>query len=234
MSVINAYDRQNNLLLKDPIVATKRYLLIKRIFDLAVCIFILPPLLAVMAIVALVIKLDSPGPAIFIQERIGRGGKPYRMYKFRSMRFDHDDQADREFMNSYISGGAVQKQIPSSDQPAYKPDHKASITRVGKILRKTSLDEAPQIFNVLKGEMSIVGPRPNVPWEVEAYHWWHTERMEVIPGITGLAQVRGRSGLQFDTLVRYDIEYVRKRSMKLDMKILWWTVLTVLSGKGAG
>jgi len=234
VSVPKTYGQSDDLLSKDPFVVTKRYLFFKRIFDIVVCLIVLPPSLLMMALVALVIKLDSPGPAIFIQDRIGRGGKSYRMYKFRSMRFDYADQADREFMRSYVSGNTDQKQNSHDDEPSFKPNHRASITRVGRILRKTSLDETPQLFNVLKGEMSLVGPRPNVPWEVEAYRWWHTERMEVVPGITGLAQVRGRSGLQFDTLVRYDIEYVRKRSMALDLKILWWTILTVFSGKGAG
>ncbi len=100
-------------------------------------------------------------------------------------------------------------------------------------MRKTSLDELPQIVNVLRGEMSIVGPRPNVPWEVEEYRPWHHERFEVVPGITGLAQVRGRSNIDFISLVRYDIEYVEKRSLILDLKILWWTAKGILGGRGA-
>jgi lipopolysaccharide/colanic/teichoic acid biosynthesis glycosyltransferase len=104
---------------------------------------------------------------------------------------------------------------------------------VGRILRKTSLDELPQILNVLKGEMSLVGPRPNVAWEVEAYRSWHHERLEVLPGITGLAQVRGRSAISFDHIVRYDVEYVEKQSLALDFKVLCWTLMAVFSRAGA-
>ena len=100
-------------------------------------------------------------------------------------------------------------------------------------MRKTSLDELPQLINVFKGEMSFVGPRPNVPWEVEEYRGWHKERFEVLPGITGLAQVRGRSGIPFDEIVQYDIEYIRKQSLMLDLQVLWWTVSSVLFGDGA-
>ena len=126
------------------------------------------------------------------------------------MHADHDAQADRDFMCAHVEGFPVHTQDDCGNV-TFKPDHRAHLTRVGRLLRKTSLDELPQIFNVLKGEMSIVGPRPNVPWEVQSYHWWHTERMNVLPGITGLAQVRGRSTLQFDNLVRFDIQYVRRQ-----------------------
>jgi lipopolysaccharide/colanic/teichoic acid biosynthesis glycosyltransferase len=115
----------------------------------------------------------------------------------------------------------------------YKPIQAAQITRVGRILRKTSLDELPQMINVLRGEMSLVGPRPNVPWEVDVYRQWHHERLEVLPGITGLAQVRGRSCIRFDSIVNRDIEYIEQRSLSLDLKILWWTFLTVVGNKGA-
>jgi lipopolysaccharide/colanic/teichoic acid biosynthesis glycosyltransferase len=104
---------------------------------------------------------------------------------------------------------------------------------VGRILRKTSLDELPQLINILKGDMSIVGPRPNVPWEVEEYRAWHYERLEVLPGLTGLAQVRGRSSISFDRIVQYDIEYVRNQSPLMDLKILWWTFLAACTGAGA-
>jgi len=115
----------------------------------------------------------------------------------------------------------------------YKPIKVDFITKVGRILRKTSLDELPQIFNVLKGEMSIVGPRPNVLWEVDEYRQWHHERFEVLPGMTGLAQVRGRSCIDFKSLVRYDIEYIENQSLALDIKILWWTFISILKAKGA-
>lgn len=232
MNMAQSRNGNFNVIPDDPVNRQKGYLRAKRLFDIVVCVLFLPIALCIMGAIALLIKFDSPGPVIFVQERVGKGGRRYKMYKFRSMVYGHNDRADRAFMKSYISGESVSN--TEGTAPSFKPNHRASITRVGNILRKTSLDEAPQLFNVLKGDMSLVGPRPNVPWEVDEYRWWHTERMEVLPGMTGLAQVRGRSGLHFDTLVRYDIEYVRKRSFKLDLKILWWTVLTVISGQGAG
>jgi lipopolysaccharide/colanic/teichoic acid biosynthesis glycosyltransferase len=115
----------------------------------------------------------------------------------------------------------------------HKPIQASEMTRVGRLLRRTSLDELPQIINVLKGEMSLVGPRPNVPWEVEEYKEWHKERLEALPGITGLAQVRGRSDITFDAIAKHDIEYIQQQSLLLDLKILWWTVLSVILADGA-
>jgi lipopolysaccharide/colanic/teichoic acid biosynthesis glycosyltransferase len=152
------------------------------------------------------------------------------MYKFRTFRCDYDDQHDREFMKDFVKGHISQ----SSDSKSLCKPITKQITRLGQILRKASLDEIPQLINVWRGEMSIIGPRPNVPWEVEAYEDWHRERLDALPGITGLAQVRGRSSISFDSIVHYDIEYIKKQSLKLDFKILWWTVSWVVSGKGAG
>jgi lipopolysaccharide/colanic/teichoic acid biosynthesis glycosyltransferase len=223
--------------------------------DVAFCISALPVAFPLMAICAMAIRIDSPGPVLFVQERIGRGGRRFRMYKFRTMRSDLDDTWHRAFMTDFVSGrvGDDEGQDGRDDgfhcpalKPAgagssgenqgiavYKPAQSSDVTRVGRILRKTSLDELPQVFNVLIGEMSLVGPRPNVPWEVEVYRGWHYERLEVLPGITGLAQVRGRSGIPFDHIVAYDIEYVERRSLALDLKILGWTLFNVLSGTGA-
>lgn len=208
------------------------YRFIKRMMDLAMCIVSLPLAVPVMLLIAVAIVIDSPGAPIFVQYRTGRRGKLFRMHKFRTMQSDHDDRGDRAFMQAYISGRVASSEMPT--QPLYKPKNGHHITRVGRFLRRTSLDELPQIIDVLRGEMSVVGPRPNVPWEADVYQWWHEERLSVLPGITGLAQIRGRSNISFDLLVRYDIHYVRNRSLKLDLKILWWTVLAVLSGKGAG
>jgi lipopolysaccharide/colanic/teichoic acid biosynthesis glycosyltransferase len=208
------------------------YVFFKRVIDLAVCLVILPIAAIVMLGIALAVKLDSPGPVFFVQERIGRGGKRFRIYKFRTMRHNHDDRADRAFMQAFISGKVVQTEMPT--RPRYKPDNYGSITRLGYILRKTSLDEIPQIINVFRGNMSLVGPRPHVPWEVDAYKWWHEERLWALPGITGLAQIKGRSDLSFDLMARYDIEYVRNQSLALDLNILRWTVMSVLFGRGAG
>ncbi len=207
------------------------YTVAKRAMDVMLCILSLPMVLPLMLLSALAIALDSEGPIFFIQERIGKGGRPFKMYKFRTMQHNLDDSNHRAFMKAFVAG-----QIGSDDdegQEIYKPIQASQITRVGRVLRKASLDELPQLINVLKGEMSLVGPRPNVPWEVEEYRGWHNERLEVLPGITGLAQVRGRSGISFDRIVKYDVEYFEKRSLVLDIQILWWTVTSVLGGKGA-
>ena len=210
------------------------YRFVRQVLEFALCVAFLPVFLIVMAAIAVAIRLESPGPAIFVQTRIGKGGHRFSMFKFRTMRHDYDPGADREFMKAYVAGRPSRNGSNAGEEHLNKPEHKAHITRVGRILRKTSLDELPQIINVLRGEMSLIGPRPNVTYEVEAYQGWHQERLEVLPGITGLAQVRGRSSLAFNSIVRYDIEYVRKQSPKLDLQILWWTVLQVLSRRGAG
>jgi lipopolysaccharide/colanic/teichoic acid biosynthesis glycosyltransferase len=232
----------------------KDYQIAKRVMDVALCLLALPVALPLMAICALAIRIDSPGPIFFIQERIGRGGRRFRMHKFRTMQHNLDDSLNRAFMKAFVNGqiggdGAGGKDgsfhclsAKTSVNPLlgnngngriYKPIQDSQITRVGRILRKASLDELPQILNVLKGDMSLVGPRPNVPCEVDEYRSWHHERLEVLPGITGLAQVRGRSGISFDRIVKYDIEYVEKQSPALDLKILWWTLVAVLLGTGA-
>ena len=205
----------------------------KYVLDVFLCLILLPLALVLMAIIALAILLDSGRPVVFIQERIGRGGQRFRMFKFRTLVKDHSLASDREFMTAYIQG-KNNRRNGSTKPVIHKPFEASHVTRVGRILRRTSLDELPQMFNVVRGEMSLVGPRPNVPWEVEAYRRWHIERLEAMPGITGLAQVRGRSGLTWDQMARYDIEYVRKQSVWLDLKILWWTVESMVSGRGAG
>jgi lipopolysaccharide/colanic/teichoic acid biosynthesis glycosyltransferase len=208
----------------------KGYQIAKRVMDVALCLLAMPLVLLLMAICALAILLDSPGPALFVQERIGKGERRFRMYKFRTMYHNLDDSHHRGFMKAFVNGEIGDGK---NDGAIYKPVRASQITRVGRILRKTSLDELPQLINVLRGEMSLVGPRPNVPWEVEAYRSWHNERLEVLPGITGLAQVRGRSGLIFDSIVKYDIEYIERQSLALDLKILWWTLISLFFGRGA-
>ena len=208
----------------------RRYRIAKRLLDLTVSLLFLPLALIVMFICAVAIALDSPGPILFVQTRVGKGGHRFKLYKFRTMRHDCDTSSHRTFMKAFVSGKVNNV---TTGKAVYKPFSDRQLTRVGRILRKTSLDELPQLFNVIKGEMSLVGPRPNVPWEVEEYRGWHKERMEVLPGITGLAQINGRSGITFDQIVRYDIKYIEKQSLKMDLQILWRTAASVLAGKGA-
>jgi lipopolysaccharide/colanic/teichoic acid biosynthesis glycosyltransferase len=208
----------------------KGYQIAKRAMDLALCLLAMPLVLPLLALCALAIRIDSLGPVLFVQERIGKGGRRFRMYKFRTMQHNLDDGPHRDFLKAFVNGRVGGDENGGA---LYKPFQASQITRVGRILRKTSLDELPQLINVLRGEMTLVGPRPNVPWEFEEYRGWHKERLEILPGITGLAQVRGRSGITFDSIVKYDIEYIEKQSLAMDLKVLWWTAISVLFGTGA-
>ncbi len=206
------------------------YHTIRRSLEIGFCLLIAPVAAILFLLIAFAIRLNSRGPVLFIQERIGKGGRAFKMIKFRTMQHNVDRDSHRVFMKAFVNGQAETE----GENAVFKPFQKSHITGVGRILRKTSLDELPQLINVCKGEMSLVGPRPNVPWEVEEYQSIHQERLEVLPGITGLAQVRGRSGISFDRIVEYDIEYIENQSLGMDVKVLWWTVASVLFGKGAG
>jgi lipopolysaccharide/colanic/teichoic acid biosynthesis glycosyltransferase len=206
------------------------YRIAKRVMDLILVLLALPALLPLTILCMLAVRLDSPGPVFFIQERVGKGGRRFRIYKFRTMYHNLDNSAHKTFMRAFVNGEIGKN---GTGKTIYKPFRESQVTRAGRILRKTSLDELPQLINVLKGEMSLVGPRPNVPWEVEEYRGWHKERLEVLPGITGLAQVNGRSGVDFDTIVGYDVEYIRRQSLGLDLQILWQTMVSVIGGQGA-
>jgi lipopolysaccharide/colanic/teichoic acid biosynthesis glycosyltransferase len=223
---------------------------LKRIIDILATLVTLALLWPLLLAIAVLIRLDSPGPALFIQKRIGKEGRPFQIFKFRTMSHSLDDSAHRKFMQAFVRGDIAklaqfahrQRNTFASRSEStgrhtsgtvYKPFSESQVTRIGHILRKTSLDELPQLLNVLKGEMSLIGPRPNVPWEVEAYKTWHRDRLSVLPGITGLAQVSGRSAIDFDTIARYDIEYVRRVSLGLDLRIVIKTVSSVISGNGA-
>lgn len=212
------------------LIRRRGYRIAKRLFDLTVVLLVLPFVLILTLICVVLITLDSPGPVFFVQDRVGKGGRRFKLYKFRTMHYNLDESEHRAFMKAFVNG-KVDKLASSKE--VYKPFNDRHVTWVGHILRKTSLDELPQFFNVIKGEMSLVGPRPNVPWEVEEYRGWHKERLEVLPGITGLAQINGRSSNTFDRIVRYDIEYIERQSFIIDLRILWWTVISVLEGKGA-
>ncbi len=187
-----------------------------------------------MFVTALMIKLDSPGPIIFKQIRQGEKGARFGFLKFRSMVSNCDDTAHRQYVTNLIKGELAKIDQGNGQEPLYKMKSDPRITRVGKIIRKTSIDELPQLFNVLKGDMSLVGPRPPLPYEVERYEPWHLRRiLEVKPGITGLWQVDGRSKTSFDDMVRMDLRYVQNWSLWLDIKILLKTVRAVIRPNGA-
>ena len=205
------------------------YRRLKRLFDLTLCGVALLVSWPAILIVAALIKLESPGPIFYIHDRVGKGGRPFKMYKFRTMHHNIRRDAHREYMKAYVNG----KTPHTATNGVFKPFRDDQVTKIGRILRATSLDELPQILNVLRGEMSIVGPRPNVLWEVEEYQGWHKERLEVLPGITGLAQVRGRSGLSFNEIIWHDLRYIERQSLWLDIQIIWWTLTAVLQRKGA-
>lgn len=190
----------------------------------------------VMLLTAAAVRLGSPGPVIFRQTRLGQGGRPFSFYKFRSMFVNGDDRIHRQYVEKLIKGEHAQ--IDQADgaggQPMYKMVRDPRITWVGRIIRRTSIDELPQLFNVLKGDMSLVGPRPPLPYEAQNYQSWHLRRvLEVQPGITGLWQVEGRSKVTFDEMVRMDLRYVRDCSLTLDLQLLMRTARVVMRCDGA-
>jgi len=204
--------------------------LIKRAIDIAGSLAALILLSPLLFAVAIAIKLTSKGPTLFKQTRVGQYGVRFTFLKFRSMYFGSDPQIHQDYVARLISGGGDGEQ-GDANGGFYKIKDDPRVTPLGKFLRKTSLDELPQLFNVLKGEMSLVGPRPPIPYEVEAYDIWHRRRfLEVKPGITGLWQVKGRSRTKFEDMVRLDLEYARTWSLGLDFKILLETPRDVFFG----
>ena len=188
----------------------------------------------IMLLTALAVKSTSEGPIIFKQTRLGKRGAPFIFYKFRSMYCNMDDRIHREYVTDLIQGNHEKINNGDGKNPLYKIKSDPRITQVGRIIRKTSIDELPQLFNVLKGEMSLVGPRPPLPYEAEKYESWHLRRiLEAKPGITGLWQVEGRSKTSFDDMVRLDLRYVQNWSLMLDLKILIKTIKEVLHSSGA-
>ena len=199
---------------------SRRYAVAKRAIDIGICVAALPVLAPVGLLCALAIRLESPGPVMFRQMRTGQHGVRFPMFKFRTMVQNAEElKASLQHLNI----------LPPPD---FKIPNDPRITRVGAFLRKTSLDELPQILNVLRGEMSIVGPRPT-SFAASTYELWHSERLEVTPGITGLWQIKGRGTMTFDERLRLDIEYIRRRSIGLDLRIIVMTALAVFRGSGA-
>jgi lipopolysaccharide/colanic/teichoic acid biosynthesis glycosyltransferase len=188
----------------------------------------------VFLLIALAVRMTSPGPVFFRQMRVGQYGIPFTFLKFRSMYVNCDSTIHKQYVQQLIAGSAERMPSENGKDGVYKLTKDPRITRVGSFLRRTSLDELPQFINVLKGEMSLVGPRPAVLYEVEAYNLWHRNRiLEVKPGITGLWQVNGRSRVKFDDMVRLDLRYARRSSLWLDLKILVMTPVAVVFGEGA-
>jgi lipopolysaccharide/colanic/teichoic acid biosynthesis glycosyltransferase len=184
--------------------------------------------------IPILIKLTSNGPVLFRQQRIGWLGKDFTFLKFRSMKVNCDSAIHKEYVEKLIQNRISNDEQESQSGPVYKITNDPRITPLGRFLRKTSLDELPQLLNVLKGEMSLVGPRPPIPYEVAAYQSWHRRRViEVKPGITGLWQVYGRSRTTFDEMVRLDLQYISTQSFWLDLKLLLQTPLAVFNGSGA-
>jgi lipopolysaccharide/colanic/teichoic acid biosynthesis glycosyltransferase len=206
---------------------------IKRAVDVAGSLMLLVLLSPVLLVIAALLKLTSPGPILFRQARVGQMAKPFTMLKFRTMRVDADSQLHHAFVTSFIRSSA---QLSSAGRQAlFKLTNDPRVTPLGRILRKTSLDELPQLWNVLRGDMSLVGPRPPIAYEVEQYRPWHKRRvLDAKPGITGLWQVMGRSRTTFDDMVRLDLRYARTRCLWTDLRILLATPRAVISGKGAG
>ncbi len=206
---------------KKRILKGTAYLLTKRALDLLLVLITLPLWLPLNGIVALMIRITSPGaPVIFKQQRTGKGGRRFQMYKFRTMVPNAE-----ELKSKYTHLNELQ-------WPDFKITNDPRITPIGRFLRTTSLDELPQLFNVLRGEMSLVGPRPT-SFGPETYKLWHTSRLDVMPGLTGLWQIIGRAQLEFDDRLRLDIAYIERASLWLDFNILFRTVLAVFESRGA-
>ena len=210
------------------------YRIAKRVFDFTMALMLLAILAPVFLVIYLAIKLDDGGPAIIVQKRVGRGGRVFDFYKFRSMVHTHDHSLDsKEFAQKVIRGEITK--APKENGGLLKPATNGRvITRVGKVLRKTSLDELPQLVNILKGDMSFVGPRPSIDYEAEAYLDWYRPRLSVLPGITGLAQINGRSSIPFPEIVQWDLKYIEEASILLDIKIFLRTIPVVLGMKNTG
>jgi lipopolysaccharide/colanic/teichoic acid biosynthesis glycosyltransferase len=208
--------------------------IVKRATDILGSSMALIVFLPLLALIAILIKLTSKGPVLFRQDRLGQNGIPFKFLKFRSMYVNSDPKIHEDYTRRLIEGSASAEAVKGSDTKVYKLTSDPRVSPIGRFLRRTSLDELPQFWNVLIGEMSLVGPRPPIPYEVRAYDLWHKGRLlTATPGITGLWQVGGRSAVKFDDMVRMDLEYARSWSLWLDLKILWRTPRAVLMGNGA-
>lgn len=201
----------------------------KRAFDLVVSVLLLTVLLPLLVVVEVIVRLTTPGPALFRQTRLGQDGRPFVLYKFRTMYDGCPDEPHRRYVRQLLTAGPAH----TGGSGLYKLEADPRVTRVGRVLRRTSIDELPQLLNVIQGDMSLVGPRPALPWEAEIFGDGHWQRFLVQPGITGLWQVSGRNRLTMRQALDLDVEYVRRQSFALDLAILLRTVPVVLSTVGA-
>lgn len=218
-------------LFREPLSDLERFA--KRVSDVVIASVAVVLLFPVWLIVSVLIRLDSKGPILFRQERVGMDGRVFLCYKFRTMSFDADESIHREAYQKNI-GGDLTANAGDDNEPVFgKVKDDPRVTKLGRMLRRSSVDELPQLFNVLKGDMSIVGPRPPIPYEVEDYDLWHRKRLDMKPGITGLWQVSGRSRLPFEEMVRIDLFYIENWSVWLDLKIIALTLPAILRGDGA-
>jgi lipopolysaccharide/colanic/teichoic acid biosynthesis glycosyltransferase len=199
----------------------------KRAMDIVATIILVVVLLPVLLGLALLVRVSSPGPVLFRQQRVGLNGRLFWFYKFRTMLHGSDHAAHRDYYRNLVAG-----QVDSEDG-SFKLTNDPRVTPVGRVLRRLSLDELPQLFNVLKGDMSLVGPRPAIPYEVELYGSRALQRLRVHPGLTGLWQVSGRCTLTFEQMIDLDLEYISKASLAMDLLILFRTPWVALTGKGA-
>jgi len=205
--------------------------LLKRVLDLILTSLILIVFSPLLLLIMLAIKIGSPGPVFYKQMRLGERGKPFRFYKFRSMYVNTDDAQHRSYVKNLIKAGNPYE-VDENGKPLFKISDDERVTRVGRLLRKYSVDEFPQLFNALRGEMSLVGPRPPLPSEYEDYSNWHRKRLDGIPGITGLWQVNGKNKISFEEMVQLDIHYLENWSLWRDIKIILRTIPVILKGEG--
>jgi exopolysaccharide biosynthesis polyprenyl glycosylphosphotransferase len=205
---------------------------VKRFIDVVVSLSVIVIGFPFLLAIALLIKVTSRGPVFFKQERIGEDGRPFAFFKFRTMRPDNDDSIHREFAQNFINGQMSESSLDGQKSNLYKISQDPRITGLGGFLRRTSLDELPQFINILKGEMTIVGPRPPLEYEYEQYDDWHKLRLKVRPGLTGLWQVSGRSTVPFHEMVKLDLYYIENWSLAMDLKIMFRTIPVMLACTG--
>lgn len=210
------------------------YFPIKRAMDTVLAGLLLIVLSLPLLIIAIAVRLDSPGPIIYSQWRAGKDGRPFRFHKFRSMYHNSPEDLHREYVQRLIRENLNPADVKEGKRGTLKLANDPRVTRVGRLLRHYSLDELPQLANVIKGEMSLVGPRPSLPYEVEVYQPWHRQRLAILPGCTGLWQVTARNLVAFDDMVRLDLEYMESMSPWLDLKLMLLTPWVMLKGRGAG